>query len=178
METNKNPESDQVQKGSQNALKKIDIIANGEFVANGKTYFLEPQISIERFKKMNEFEIELSFATTFKKHYASLRELKDIMNQARFVDGAVKLNNIMVGMHRVLDNTNHHPILKYCALILNTDDEDRKAYDEKVMNDKIKDWQEEGVPIESFFSVALHTVNGLHPSLKDVFHNTSETNQK
>ena len=178
METNKEPESDQEKKGSDNALKEFDIIKDGEFEANGKIYFLEPQISIERFRKMNEFEIELSFATTFKKHYAGLNELRAIMNEARFVDGAVKLNDIMLGMHKILDNSNHHPILKYCALILNTDQEDRRAYDEKVMNDKIKDWQEEGVPIMSFFSVALHTVSGLHPSLKDVFHNTSEQNPK
>ena len=156
------------------ALKQVDIIQDESFMANGKEYFLEPQISIERFRKMNEFEIELSFATTFKKHYAGLQELKDVLNEARFVDGAVKLNDIMLGMHRILDKNNHHPILKYCALILNTKDEDRRAYDEKIMTEKIEDWQEEGIPVSSFFQVALHTVSGLHPSLKDVFHNTSE----
>lgn len=172
METNESEE------GSERALQPIDIMANGSFEANGKKYFLEPQISIERFRKMNEFEIELSFATTFKKHYAGLNELKTILNEARFVDGAVKLNDIMLGMHKILDKNNHHPILKYCALILNTDEEDRRAFDEKIMADKIEDWQEAGIPISVFFQVALHTVNGLHPSLKDVFHSTSEETPK
>ena len=177
MEQKKKPENVQEKTGSDNALQEFDIIGSGEFLANGKTYFLEPQISIERFRKMNEFEIELSFATTFKKHYASLNELKKILNEARFLDSAVKLNDILLGMHRVMDANNHHPILKYCALILNTHEEDRRAYDEKMMDEKIKDWQEAGIPIMSFFSVALHTVNGLHPSLKDVFQNTSEKTQ-
>ncbi len=178
MKENKEPDNVQDKKGSDNALKEFDIIKDGGLTIGDVEYFLEPQISIERFKRMNEFEIELSFATTFKKHYAGLKEVKSILNEARFVDAAVKLNDVLVGMHRVLDHSNHHPILKYCALILNTHNEDRKAFDEKIMDEKIKHWEEAGVPIMSFFSVALHTVNGLHPSLKDVFQNTSETIQK
>lgn len=162
---------------SNSPLEKVDIIENGEFVANGKKYFLEPQISLERFKAMSQYEIEISFATSFKKLWKDLNDLRAMLNKAEFVDSAVKLRDIMEGLHRVNDARNHHPILWYCTLILNTEDEDRRAVDEKVMNDKIKDWEEAGIPISSFFELVLHTVNGLPGSLRDVILSTSEKNQ-
>lgn len=163
--------------GSENALQMIDIIAEKEFTANGKKYFLEPQVSVERFRKMSEFEIELSYSTTFKRMYAGLNELREILNQAKFVDAAVKLRDIQEGMQRVTDTSNHHPIMKYCALIINSHEEDRRAYDEKIMEEKIKDWEEEGIPIASFFAVVLHTVDGLPGSLRDVILSTSDKSQ-
>jgi len=159
---------------SDNALRDIDIISQGSFKANGKEYFLEPHISPDRFRKMNEYQIELSYSTTFKKMYADLKELREILNQARFVDAALKVRDIMEGMHRITDANNHHPILKYCALILNTHEEDRRAFDEKIIDEKIADWQEAGITIQSFFPVVLHTVSGLQESLNDVTQSTSE----
>lgn len=164
---------------SDNALKVIDILGNGGFEANGKKYFLEPHVSPERFRMMNEYQIELSYSTTFKKMYADLTELRNLLNKAEFVESAVKLRDIQEGMIRLTDRNNHHPILKYCALILNTHEEDRKIFDEKLIEEKISDWQEAGVPISSFFPVVLHTVSGLRESLKDVTQSTSEkTNPK
>lgn len=155
-------------------LEKIDIIGEGQFVANGKTYFLEPQISLERFRAMSQYEIEISFATSFKKHWEDLKELRAMLNEARFVDSAVRLRDIMEGLHRIQDARNHHPIMWYCTLILNTDNEDRRAVDEKVMDEKIRDWEREGIPISCFFELVLHTVNGLPGSLRDVILSTSE----
>ncbi len=162
---------------SENAPKLINIIEKGSFIANDVEYFLEPQVSVERFRKMTEFEIEVSYATTFKRMYAGLNELRQVLNEARFVDAAVKLRDIQEGMQRATDPRNHHPIMKYCALVLNTHEEDRRAYDEKIMDEKIKNWEEEGIPIQCFFDVVLSLVSGLPGSLRDAILNTS-ANQK
>lgn len=159
---------------SENALKTIDIITDGGFECNGKVYFLEPQISPERFRKMTVFELELSFATSFKKLYRDLNELRQELNKTNFVDSAVKLRDIQEGLHRLDDKRNHHPILKYCACILNTKDEDRRGFDEKMIDEKIKDWQEGGISIQSFFAVVLHSVNGLPGSYNELIRGISE----
>lgn len=162
-------------KGSDNALKDIDIINDQEFVANDKTYFLEPQLSIERFRESQRLEIEISFSTTFKKHYKTLSDLKEVLNQAKFVDAAVKLRDIMEGLIRIGNKNQHHPMMRYCALILNTHEEDRKAFDEKLVDEKIADWEKEGIPVSSFFAVVLHSVSGLLGIYKEIILSTSES---
>jgi len=163
---------DKVVDKSHSPLEKIDILNEGEFVANGKKYFLEPEISIERYKMMNKLELEIGYSTTFKKHYKGLNDLYALLNNMKLVDASIKLRDVMESMNRMDDQNNHHPILKYCTLILNTKDEDRRAVDEKVMAEKIEDWEKSGIPISCFFVVVLHSVNGLLESYKEIIQKT------
>lgn len=156
------------------ALKKVDILSDGKFTANGKTYFLEPEISIERYKMQNKLELEIGYSTTFKKHYKGLNDLYALLNNMKLVDASIKLRDVMESMNRMDDQNNHHPILKYCTLILNTENEDRRIVDEKVMADKIEDWEKEGIPISCFFVVVLHSVNGLLESYRGIFQKISQ----
>lgn len=160
-----------------NKLKPVDIITLGEFQAGGKTYFLEPQISIERFKLAQKLELEISFSISFKKHYKQLESLYDKLNNMKLVEASIQLRDVMESMKRLDDMNDIHPIMKYCALILNTEDEDRRWVDEKAMEKKIKDWQDAGIPISSFFAVVLHSVSGYLEIYKKIIQSTSESQE-
>lgn len=163
---------------SENRLKPVDIMKNGgfEIEVDGEKikYFLEPHISTERFKMMQKFELEMTFATSFKNLYKKLGEVYDTLNKGKFADSSVKIRDIIEGTHRIDDENNFPTIIKYASLMLNTNDEDRKVYDENQMKEKIENWTKAGVPIQSFLAVALYSVNGLIQSYKENTQNTSK----
>lgn len=156
-------------------LEFLNILELQKFEANGKTYFLEPHISLDRYKASLKLELEISYQTTFKKHYQSLEALYENLNKMQLVDASVKLRDTLESLRRLDDVKDHHPVLKYCALVLNTENEDRNAVDEKVIEEKIADWKAAGIPMNSFFAVVLRSVNGLLPIYRE---NTRDTSAK
>ena len=62
-------------------LKELKF-GDNTFEANGTKYFVEPQISAERFAKMQELEIELSFGFNYEHHFKNLRKLKENLNKS------------------------------------------------------------------------------------------------
>ena len=154
-------------------LEYIDILNTQEFEANGKTYFLEPHMSIERYEISNKLELEIAYATTFKKMHSDMKEVFGLLNENKLANAAVQLNDMIQGVQRIDDKSNHHPVMKYCTLIFNTKDEDRRSWDEKAMDEKINDWKEAGIPITSFFAVVLRSVPGLLPIWREIFQDTS-----
>ena len=162
---------------SKNALKPINILKNGgfEFELDGKIhkFFFEPHISVERYRAMQKIELEMSYALSFKSLHGGLKELYASMNKMEFVESAVKLRDLIEGTHRIDDEANYPSIMRYSALILNTEDEKRTIYDEQLINSKIDLWVRGGVPIQSFFQIALHSVNGLMENYKENTLNSS-----
>lgn len=139
-------------------LKKIKL-EDLEFMAKGKKYFIEPEISAERFAKMQELEIELGFGVNYKTMQEGLGEAYELLNRGKNADAAVHIHHIREGIVG-LENR-EFPILQYCACMINTENEDRRKWDEHVMNEKIKDWNEEGIEYTSFFPLAINMVRGL-----------------
>lgn len=164
---------------SENALKPIDIMKNGgfEIEVDGVNikYFLEPHVSVERWKMMQKFELEMSYAVSFKKLYKKLSDVYDTLNKGKFADSSVKIRDIIEGCHRLDDENNYPAIVKYASLMLNSENEDRNKYDENQMKKKIEIWNEAGVPIQCFFAVALYSVDGLIQSFKENTQNTSQS---
>jgi hypothetical protein len=164
---------------SENRLDPIDIIKNGGFKieVDGEEieYFLEPHLSVERYKMMQKFELEMTYATTFKKLYDQLNQVYDTLNKCQFADSSVKIRDLIEGCHRLDDENNFPAIIKYASLMLNTDKENRKVFDERQMKEKIEIWNNAGVPIQCFFAVALHSVNGLMESFKENTRNISKS---
>jgi len=167
---------------SKNALKAIDILQNGGFeieVDGKKTkFFLEPHVSLERFRALQKLQLEMAYATDFKTMYENLKEIYGLLNQTKFADSAVMIRDMIEGFHRIDDKNNYPAILRYAALILNTDEEDRNAYDEEAMTRKIKLWGEAGVPIQPFFTIVLHSVRGLMENYKEIGQNISKEEQE
>ncbi|MGG5503228.1 hypothetical protein ACPDHQ_07330, partial [Myroides odoratimimus] len=71
-----------------------------------------------------------------------------------------------------------HPVLRYCALFINEEKEDRRIINDQMIQSKINDWQEGGVDMNSFFLLLLSLVKGGKEEFKKYIQNTSSQNQK
>lgn len=139
-------------------VKNLDL-KEREFTANGNKYYILGEVTMERYQKMQELQIELGFAASYKEIYDGLGEIEQMLNEVRFVDAAVTINNLRrktAGLEK-----RHHEIQKYCACFIVRDDEKITEFSEKVMDEKIADWNAEGINPDSFFALAVNTVRGL-----------------
>ncbi|MCA9497090.1 MAG: hypothetical protein KC589_09165 [Nanoarchaeota archaeon] len=139
-------------------LKKITL-DEPTFVANGNNYFIEPELSIDRFKEMQKIEIEFSFGVSYRELFNGMKSCYETINKGQFGDTAIKMHNLMSSVSGIDDR--EHPMLRYCAMFINREGEDRRLVDEKVMNEKIEDWRIEGISMNDFFKLAVNMVSGL-----------------
>lgn len=137
-------------------LKKLNPEARS-FEANGKTYFIESNLSIARFHQYQILEKEAGFSVTFKTLISELKSIYDLLNNVKIADASVRLNNVIVGTAKLQEKEN--VLFKMCALFMNLEDEDRGEITDDMISAKIADWQNE-YESEGFFSRALNTVNG------------------
>lgn len=138
-------------------LKRLDL-SKQSFVANGTTYYIESGLSIERYCEYQILEKEAAFSMSFKKIFENLKEVHRLMNEVKFVEAAVKLDNLMRGVAKLEER--EPTLLKMCALFINTEDEDRTTINNDMIVKKIEDWKKE-YDIRDFFQLALNTVDGF-----------------
>ena len=146
--------------------KTLDI-NKPSFMANGKEYFITSRLSITRFCEFQILEKEVGFSMTFEKIFQEINEITEIMNQTKFVECAVRLDNLRRGIAKLKDK--EPSVLKLCALFMNTIDEDPSVWNNDLMTVKIEDWKTEGYDMDGFFSLALNTQN----SFIDIFNQMS-----
>lgn len=138
--------------------KRIDL-NKGSFTANGKQYFVQSTLTIARFCEFQILEKELAFSMTFQSVFNEINEATELMNECRFVDTAVKLDNLRRGIAKLEEK--EPTALKICTLFINTADEDPSQWDNDIMTRKIQDWKEEGIAVQDFFQFALNSVGGF-----------------
>lgn len=138
-------------------LKRLDMSAQS-FEANGTTYYIESGMSIERFCEYQILEKEAGFGISFRKMFENLKALHALMNNVKFVEAAVMLDNMMTGVAKMEEK--EPTMLKICALFINTKEEDRSIINNDMIVKKIEDWKKE-YDVRDFFTLALNTVDGF-----------------
>lgn len=138
-------------------LKRLDL-KQQSFEANGTKYFIETGLSIERFCEYQILEKEAGFGISFKKIFENLKKVHGLMNEVKFVEAAVALDNLMRGVAKLEER--EPTLLKICALFINTTDEDRTTINNDMVVKKIEDWKAE-YDVRDFFTLALNTVDGF-----------------
>lgn len=138
-------------------LKRIDF-TKPSFMANGREYFIEGQMSITRFCEFQILEKEFAFKMSFKGMYEELLNLYEKLNELKMADAVIIVNNLLNGHAKMEER--EPTVLKLCTLFINERNEDRSAWSADLMTQKIEDWKIEGISMEDFFTVALSTVNG------------------
>ena len=151
--------------------KTLDI-NKPSFMANGKEYFITSNLSITRFCEFQILEKEVGFSMNFDKVFQEINEITELMNQTKFVECAVRLDNLRRGIAKLKDK--EPSVLKLCTLFMNTIDEDPSLWSNDLMTVKIEDWKTEGIDIQSFFSFALNTLNGFTDIYKQMSGRVSE----
>lgn len=138
-------------------IKALDL-NQLSFQANGKTYYIEGAITIERYAQYMIYEKELAFPTNLKGVFDKLNTLYDMLNKQKFADCAVLVDNLRTGIVKVEEK---EPVAaKICALFINYEGEDRSHFSEDMVVKKIADWNAEGIDFKSFFLLASNFVTG------------------
>lgn len=150
-------------------LKQLDTTARS-FTAGGVEYFIETKLSISRFHQYQIYEKEAGFGLTFKDMFQNLLKVREDLNKVRFVDCAVRVDNLINGMAKMEEK--EHTLLKMCALFMNTKDEDRGEINDDMITAKIEAWQNE-YEVNGFFTLALNTVNGFFTIYKEMHQSIS-----
>lgn len=164
-----------------NRLSKEDRIAAGHpiktikhldrFKANGVNYVIRTSLAISRFEEFEKLEISVTYSVGFENLFSQMRKAFNYLNTGETANASVVLYNMMNGIKDKLDER-RNPVLLLCSLFICREGEDATKYDLALNLSKIADWEEEGIAMESFFSLAFNLVNGFTPRLKEVSANT------
>lgn len=150
-------------------LKQIDFNA-GSFTANGKKYIIESSMSIERYAFYEKIEAELGFGRSFQEVFDVMKAAMIDINNHKQGEAYVKLYNATNGIVHI-DKKKPH-VLRYCALFINEENEDRRSINEDVINNKINDWQTEGFDYTPFFEFALISLPGFRDRYRKLIPDT------
>ena len=154
-----------------NQLKQIP--QNGEpFTANGKTYYQEDALSIDRWILMNELTIQLGFGVEYSELQKNIFNMIEMGNKQRFSDIVISAHNMVNGISKMY--TRKPMILKFCALYMNTEDEDRGTINEDDISRKINDWKTEELGIDGFFVFSLLKARSLAENYQNAIQDVSE----
>lgn len=140
-------------------LKRIDFNAP-VIEANGKTYRLKKEISINRFRELEKMEVEFYYGFTMQEMFDKLKDAFGDLNKNKLADASVKVYRLMEGVADKVDKR-ENVMLRMCTLFLCTEDEDLTVWTEDLAKQKIDDWAKEGFAIDDFFTLAANLVPGF-----------------
>ncbi|MGN6491161.1 MAG: hypothetical protein ACTHLE_04135 [Agriterribacter sp.] len=152
-------------------LKTIDTAEGTYFVANGKKYYIESSMSVGRYAYFEKIETELGFGRSFAEIIDALKGAMTDINSQKQGEAYVKLSNLIRGIAHM--NIKKPHVFRYCALFINSEDEDRSTISEDLINAKFTDWEKEGLDHEPFFSFALNSLPGFRERYTSLIQNTS-----
>jgi hypothetical protein len=153
-------------------LKTLDFNANS-FEAMGVTYLVKTSLSVERYKWFEKLQLDFGFGHTFKELYDSLKKSVDLANKGKGLEAWNVIFNLMEGIGKNLDKR-AHTSMYICSLFIVTEDEDLTKWDEQQADVKIKNWNDDGIDVNSFFRLASNLVTGYIDILEGIFQPTSE----
>ena len=160
-------------------LKSIDFNAP-VIEANGKTYRLKKEISINRFRELEKMEVEFYYGFTMQEMFDKLKDAFSDLNKNKLADASVKVYRLMEGVADKVDKR-ENVMLRMCTLFLCTEDEDLTVWTEDLAKQKIDDWAKEGFAIDDFFTLAANLVPGFINDYEKILAGTlleEEKNQK
>ena len=140
-------------------VKRLDL-EKSEWVMNGNEYYLEPEISVERYRWYEKYSIELAFGADFETVYRNIGTSINLFNDKKDVEAKASLYNLYTSLGNNIQNRTESA-LKLCSLFILRKGEDPAIFDEKIARDNINDWLKEGYAMRDFFSLAFNLIPGL-----------------
>lgn len=155
----------------------MDIVRTNEtqakvFETPNHKYFIHKSMSVERFKAYQKMQIELGYSIGFSGIYNALIRAYELLNKQQFADAAVLLHNSASSMKGM--DEREHPVMVMCALFINREGENVDVVDEAVIQDKIDDWKQSGVPMDFFLEYSKRLVQDYETKLEKLLE-TEET---
>lgn len=159
-------------KEKTNDLKQIDF-TKSEFTACGKKYFVKQSLSVERFRWFEKYQVDFGFGRTYKSIADALSKAVEMGNKGKGIEAWNIVLNLRMAIGEGLDKRTNNAMM-ICALFICTADEDLTKWDEQQQLEKIKDWNDEGYDVNSFFQLAANLVTGFIDDLEEILSGTSE----
>ena len=149
-------------------IRHIDM-STAKFKANGNTYYIQSRLSVARYKTYNIGQLEVSHGLTFEQLYHQDVKMHELVTHGNDTLQAIHqvAETLFHRINLIVDFTNgsHPPILRFCALFINAEGEDIGVWDERIVDQKINDWTEEGLCVDDFFYLAANFI----PSFRDAY---------
>lgn len=149
-------------------MKRIDF-KQGTFIANGNKYYVTSTISIGRKKMLDQVKVKLGTGMEVGEMFAFMsaldKELIADRSPIHNLSQARQLNlNAMHNLKALIENDTD-AVLQFCGLFINKEGEDTKTISKEIIDEKIKDWTQEGFAYDDFFLFAINSVSGLQSHL-------------
>ena len=152
-----------------------------KFTANGKEYVIESSLSIARSIEATKLELELFNLSTSVIKSTLIQAYNDLNGNnkekmVKFADAAVKIHNLANSLEKNL-KFEDLPVLRYCALYINHEGEDRRTITKEQINTKINDWQEGGLDLAGFFLLVLSVLPSVRKEYIKFIQDISEKSE-
>lgn len=157
-------------------MKRVDF-DKPYIEANGKKYKIYKELTIARYKIMEQLEVEFYYGFTMKDMFERLKAGWKDLNSGKLADSAVKIYQVMEGVADRIDER-EPVVLRLCSLFLCTEGEDLSAWDEDLAKEKINDWQEEGYAMNDFFTLVANLVPGFIKHYQETLEGTLMEEEK
>jgi hypothetical protein len=151
-------------------LKHISLDAKS-FKANGNEYFIKNTLNIKRFREWEKLENHFAFGKSFKEIYDDLKNCVEFANKGKTIEAWNIILNLMEGIGSKLEDK-QHPALLACTLFMVTKDEDLTQWDESFAEQKISDWEKEGIAMADFFRFSANFATDFIPIYEEISQNT------
>lgn len=149
-----------------NSLRAIDFSKETNFEASGVKYFVEKELSFERYNYLSSLLVRLAYGRDYDSINASLHKIVAHMNKVEFVKAAVEATNIIEGIkafpNRVED------AFAVCCLFINSENEDRGVITGEMIEKKINDWKGGGLDAIPFQRMAALLCGNLLNDWKEM----------
>lgn len=150
-------------------IKTLDYqkaIKEGIVGQSGTVYLLESELSVARYAKLQEYMIEVATGLSAQQFIMKVQGAYEDLQHPKIMDAGKKLRDILEGASKV--GQLYNPAQKAVALLFNSKEdtlEDRLAFDESKLLQKIDDWSIYGV--SGFFQLLIISVPGLRAKLSE-----------
>jgi 5'-3' exonuclease len=140
---------------------------DSSFSANGKEYLIKPTLTVKRFIEYEKLQNHFAFGKTFEEIYKHLKTAIELGDKGKGIEAWSMIVNLRDGIVDKIEDRSH-PALLLCSLFIVTKDEDLTKWDKQDAEEKIKDWETEGIAMMDFFRLAANLVTGFIPILDEI----------
>ena len=153
-------------------MKSIDFDKGVLVGKSGKEYLIQPNVlSVARYEKYIHYIPQIAFGANFKELFDSFKEIYEATTKGDDVLNALHTAsniawNKMDDIRNFVDDSRRPPVIWFCALFINEEDENLGEWDEAKMKRKIDDLDEYNVM--DFFLLAKNCIVGLNDAYKEL----------
>lgn len=155
----------------QEQIKSLDPSARS-FVANGRKYIVNEQLTLDGFQKLEELRIEVETGNSAKDMLNLNQRAYSAMNAGKNADAAVHLYNSINISERIIEGRSPAWLLSL-ALFARPEGADVTTWSEADAETWIQDWKEEGYSARDLFFCLVKLRTEYDNSFSPVIQGTS-----